>query len=43
MYEFPDVFPKDLSDLPPDRELEFGKELLSDLAPVSIQLQDGTS
>ena len=36
--EFLDVFLKDLSDLPPDRELEFGIELLSSSAPVSIPL-----
>ena len=36
--KFLDVFLKDLSDLPPDRELEFGIELLSSSAPVSIPL-----
>ena len=34
--EFFDVFPEDLSTLPLDRELEFGIELLSCSAPVSI-------
>ena len=34
--EFPDMFSKDLPGLPPDRELEFGRELLPGLAPVSI-------
>ena len=34
--EFPNVFLEDLLGLPPDRELEFEIELLSDLAPVSI-------
>ena len=34
--EFPDVFLEDLSSLPPDRELEFGIELLSSSAPVFI-------
>ena len=34
--EFPDVFPKDLSRLPPDRELEFGIEILPNSAPISI-------
>ena len=34
--KFPDVFPKDLSGLPPDRELEFGIELLSGSALVFI-------
>ena len=34
--EFLDVFPEDLSGLPPDREFEFEIELLSDSAPISI-------
>ena len=34
--EFPDVFLKDLSSLPPNRELEFKIELLSGSAPISI-------
>ena len=34
--EFPDVFLEDLSGLPSDRELEFGIELLSGSAPISI-------
>ncbi|KAA3470813.1 reverse transcriptase [Gossypium australe] len=34
--EFSDVFPEELSGLPPDREVEFGIELLSGTAPVSI-------
>ena len=34
--EFPDVFPKDLSGLPPDRKLEFGIEVLPGSAPISI-------
>ena len=34
--EFPDVFLEDLPSLPPDKELEFGIELLSSSAPVSI-------
>ena len=34
--EFLNIFSKDLSGLPPDRELEFGIELLSGLALVSI-------
>ena len=34
--EFPDVFPKDLPGLPPDRELEFGIEVLPGSAPISI-------
>ena len=38
VYEFLDVFPKDLSSLPLDRELEFGIELLLGSAPISIPL-----
>ena len=34
--EFPDVFPKDLPGLPPDRELEFGIEVLPGSAPISM-------
>ena len=34
--EFSDVFPEDLPGLPPNRELEFGIELLPSSAPVSI-------
>ena len=34
--EFPDVFSEDLSRLPPDRELEFGIEVLLGSAPISI-------
>ena len=34
--EFPDVFSEDLSGLPPDRELEFGIEVLPSSAPISI-------
>ena len=34
--EFPDVFSEDLSRLPPDRELEFGIEVLPGLAPISL-------
>ena len=33
--EFLDVFPKDLSRLPPDRELEFGIEVLLGSTPIS--------
>ena len=36
MCEFPDVFPEDLSGLPPDRELEFEIELLLGSTPISI-------
>ena len=34
--EFLDVFPNDLSGLPPDRELEFGIEVLPSSTPISI-------
>ena len=34
--EFSDVFLEDLPGLPPDRELEFGIEVLPDSAPISI-------
>ena len=34
--EFPDVFPEDLPGLPPDRELEFGIEVLPGSTPISI-------
>jgi hypothetical protein len=33
--EFPDVFPKDLPGLPPDREVEFSIELEPSTAPIS--------
>ena len=33
--EFPDVFPNELSGLPPDREIEFKIELLPGTAPIS--------
>ena len=34
--EFPDMFPKDLLGLPPDRELEFRIELLPGSASIFI-------
>ena len=34
--EFSDVFPNDLSGVPPDRELEFGIEVLPGSTPISI-------
>ncbi|KAA3459053.1 DNA/RNA polymerases superfamily protein [Gossypium australe] len=34
--EFTDVFPEELPGLPPDREIEFGIDLLPGTAPVSI-------
>ena len=33
--EFPDVFPDELSGLPPDRDVEFKIELVSGTAPIS--------
>jgi hypothetical protein len=33
--EFPDVFPNELSDLPPDRDVEFKIELVSGTSPIS--------
>jgi hypothetical protein len=33
--EFPDVFPKDLPGMPPERKVEFAIELLSGTAPIS--------
>jgi hypothetical protein len=32
--EFPDVFPEELSGMPPDREIEFVIELVSGTAPI---------
>jgi hypothetical protein len=34
-YEFPDVFPEDLSGMPPDRDVEFIIELQPGTAPIS--------
>jgi hypothetical protein len=33
--DFPDVFPKELPEMPPDREVEFVIDLLPDTAPIS--------
>ena len=33
--EFPDVFPKDLPSLPPDRDVQFGIDLKPGIAPIS--------
>ena len=35
MCEFPDVFPKDLPGLPPDRDVQFNIELQPGTAPIS--------
>src|SRR5688572_17238643 len=34
--EFVDVFPEDLPGIPPEREIEFGMDLLPDTQPISI-------
>ncbi|GAU51804.1 hypothetical protein TSUD_415920, partial [Trifolium subterraneum] len=34
--EFSDVFPEDISDLPPEREVEFGIDLVPDTSPISM-------
>ena len=34
--EFPDVFPDDILDLPPDREVEFTIDLIPGTEPISI-------
>jgi hypothetical protein len=33
--EFPDVFLEELPGLPPDRDVEFGIELIPEIAPIS--------
>ncbi|WMV45982.1 hypothetical protein MTR67_039367 [Solanum verrucosum] len=34
--EFPDVFPEDLPEVPPERDIDFGIDLLPDTQPISI-------
>ena len=34
--EFPEVFPDDLPDIPPEWEIDFGIDLLPDTQPISI-------
>ncbi|MCI48636.1 cellular nucleic acid-binding protein, partial [Trifolium medium] len=34
--EFPDVFPEDISDLPPEREVEFSIDVLPGTSPISM-------
>ncbi|MCI32169.1 cellular nucleic acid-binding protein, partial [Trifolium medium] len=34
--EFPDVFPGDVSDVPPEREVEFTIDLLPGTSPISM-------
>jgi hypothetical protein len=35
VYEFPDVFPEELTELPPDRDVEFVIELIPGTGPVA--------
>lgn len=35
--EFPDVFPYDLPGVPPNREIDFGIDVLPETKPISIQ------
>ena len=34
--EFPNIFPKELTDLPPHREIKFCIDVVSDTAPISM-------
>ncbi|MCI88189.1 cellular nucleic acid-binding protein, partial [Trifolium medium] len=34
--EFPDVFPEDISDVPPEREVEFTIDLVPGTSPISM-------
>ncbi|MCI70797.1 cellular nucleic acid-binding protein, partial [Trifolium medium] len=34
--EFSDVFPEDISDLPPEREVEFAIDVLPGTSPISM-------
>ena len=34
--EFPEVFPDDLPGIPPEREIDFGIDLIPDTRPISI-------
>ena len=36
--EFPEVFPKDLPGVPPERKIDFGIDLLPDTQPIYISL-----
>ena len=36
VYEFPKIFPDDLLGVFPDREIDFGLDLLLDTQPISI-------
>lgn len=37
MCEFPDVFPDDIGDLPPDCEVEFAIDLVPDTGPIYME------
>jgi len=34
--EFPEVFPNDITDIPPEREVEFAIDLVPGMSPISI-------
>ena len=34
--EYPEVFPNELPGIPPEWEIDFGMDLLSDINPISI-------
>lgn len=36
VYEFPEVFPEDIGDLPPEREVEFAIDLVPGTSPMSM-------
>ncbi|MCI14415.1 RNA-directed DNA polymerase (Reverse transcriptase), partial [Trifolium medium] len=36
VYEFPDVFSDDISDLPPEREVEFAIDVMPGTSPISM-------
>ena len=36
MREFPEVFPNDLLEVPPERKIEFGIDILTNKNPISI-------
>ena len=36
MQEFPDMFPEDVSDMPPEREVEFTIDLVPGTSPISM-------
>ena len=38
MQEFPEVFPDDITKLPPEREVEFAIDLVPGTSPISIAL-----